>query len=625
MNPPRAGERTVAAALVATFALAACLALHRVDLHRFDTDQDAHFEAVREFLDTFRPPLVGTTNGWIHIGPLEYYAYLPVQALFPAPEASMRFGALLHLAALLLLLATLRRIAPDPAAFLPALLYAATDPFPLWFARDATNLSLYFPAACLFFYGLVRHLATPPDRPDGGALPLALCGLLLALQSHLVALALLAPLLLALVSGPPAAFRARAYAGPLLILALLYLPWALHECSTGFADLLGRFDHAGVAREGAGAPPALPVLLDAGRHGAAHGTGSAGLQARMPLLPLRARLLAGVPALCLLLLALDFCVGRLRGRAPATAHHAAAWTMLALLFLRLVAPGDYARYLLPLYPLFYLALAGALGRTFRATDRLLPPRAARLPRAAALCAGLLLAFCSATMILAVRAEARRFGFAGSDLTLERKRDVVARLAAEGFGREAVGARFHNLRTREPGGYAYLARLLAPGKGRDARRAYLVPEKPPVAGAPEGFEVRFAPSGIPDELTLRGPDDAPEALSQPVFLEPQGARFEVEVPFELRTGEARTLALFTRAVVRRVRAGGRTLLSATGEPEPRPVVRESLPERTFVPLSALPPGRHTLEVSLTLRDLWATFALADPPAAWFTAGEPGTGR
>jgi hypothetical protein len=160
------------------------------NLHRFDVDHDAHFVNIKTHIDANTLPLIGTTNSFINIGPMEYYLYMGIQYFNPDPVFSIYFGSLLYIIALLLLFKTLELLIDDKKILYLTFLLASFDPFLIWISRDCTNISFFFPAATLILYGIFSFINKKEDK----YIIYSIIGLLIIIQSHLTGIIFIIPI-----------------------------------------------------------------------------------------------------------------------------------------------------------------------------------------------------------------------------------------------------------------------------------------------------------------------------------------------------------------------------------------------------------------------------------------------
>lgn len=592
--------------LILILAVAWISAAGSPDLIRCNVDQDVHYQRIQEMIDSGTPTLVGTTNAWLNTGPLEYYVWLPIQTLLPAPENSVRFSALLYLFALLGLFFTIISMVESPPIALGVTLLAALDPFLLWMTRDVTHLSLFFPASCLFFSGIALQYRNSTGR----GFPLALTGFLLAIQAHLSAITLLIPLTCVYWLKPPRPRRQIWYLLPVIILVITLLPWLIHEWNIGFTDLLQRLESHGV-----GEVPLRETdnLILRSIFPARHAEGLSPMDeqvmcSRLPMLHLR-RPLLDFAFLFSFGLVLILEIHRLLkcSRPPDTGTLLLIFWLAVLIFLIGLAPRDAARYMLPFHPLVWLILAWGLKHF---TDFL----ADRTGTAVLLMLFVPLVLLQASWDLAWKQQLSRSGTVHQDLTLRSKRVVLERLDSEGnFYRDDLHRRFLNLAHGENGGWTWPARMILPaGSSMAGTVAVLLPGDPSPVDRHPGI-LTFQPDRLAgawqvqpailsgSENSVVSNTSASLENNSVLYMEGIGQAFDVELPCTLAKTEAVQLCLKTRAIPYRLMINGNTIAA-------RPVgrrrwQRETLPDVYLIPLPVLPPGQHQIRLRVHLADLW----------------------
>jgi 4-amino-4-deoxy-L-arabinose transferase-like glycosyltransferase len=212
--------------------VAGFLRFYRVDTSQFEGDQVQIF---RMAYDAVHHGLLPVTSGTFSVGlafpPGLLYFYMLPAAVSDNPFPAVLLNSFFAVIAVLLTYLFVTRYYGRFAGGVAGLLYAAAS-VPLVYSRFIWQPNMMQPFVVLFFLALFRGVV---DRRTGW-LPLALLWLAILLQTHMMALLLVVPLLMALLFAPET-LRWRDLGYSCLALAVVFFPYLLWELVTKFSDL----------------------------------------------------------------------------------------------------------------------------------------------------------------------------------------------------------------------------------------------------------------------------------------------------------------------------------------------------------------------------------------------------
>ena len=265
----RAGRVPLAALVVLALVLLAALTrLPGLDERgRWDADQGHDMLVLRALVTEGEIPLLGppTSIGTFHHGAVYYYLLAPAAIASGADPVAVTFWIALFGIAAVAAVWWLGRLAGGPLAGALAGLLAAVSPAGIDESTFIWNPNLIPLAAALAFAGVLRARQTGGNR----WWLLAATGAMVTMQCHVLGVVILPPIALAWAVEVRRRRRSRAPlrsllwtgAAALAILAVGYVPLAIHELQTGFTETRAILDYLGGGGGSASSGPLVRIGL----------------------------------------------------------------------------------------------------------------------------------------------------------------------------------------------------------------------------------------------------------------------------------------------------------------------------------------------------------------------------